>query len=82
MLPKVRLSITDRREWKFSSTTRAAQEQLSADVCPMPLAAPVFGGTLEVGRPPGVPEGSEIDTTFVINLLPLPLAPGSDMNDV
>jgi len=35
-----------------------------------------FSGNLEVGRPPGLPEGSEIDATFAINLLPLPLVPG------
>jgi hypothetical protein len=35
-----------------------------------------FSGNLEVGRPPGLPQGSEIDATFTINLAPLPLIPG------
>jgi Family of unknown function (DUF6941) len=35
-----------------------------------------FAGSLEVGRPPGIPPGSEIDTTFVVPLQPLPLTPG------
>ncbi len=35
-----------------------------------------FSGSLEVGRPPGVPQGSDIDATFALNLGPLPLAPG------
>ena len=35
-----------------------------------------FQGKLEVGRPAGIPEGSEIDATFVINLAALPLLPG------
>jgi hypothetical protein len=35
-----------------------------------------FPGSLEVGRPPGLPHGSEIDATFVVNIGPLPLVPG------
>lgn len=35
-----------------------------------------FQGNLEVGRPPGIPQGSEIDASFVVNLGPLPLVPG------
>jgi hypothetical protein len=35
-----------------------------------------FQGNLEVGRPPGIPQGSEIDASFVINLTALPLVPG------
>jgi hypothetical protein len=35
-----------------------------------------FTGDLEVGRPPGIPEGSEIDASFVIGLQPLPLPGG------
>lgn len=35
-----------------------------------------FGGRLEVGRPPGIPEGSEIDTSFVVALQAVPLTPG------
>ena len=34
-----------------------------------------FPGNLEVGRPPGIPEGSEIDAQFAVNLAQLPLAP-------
>ena len=34
-----------------------------------------FQGNLEVGRPPGIPQGSDIDASFVINLGPLPLVP-------
>jgi hypothetical protein len=35
-----------------------------------------FTGRMEVGRPPGILEGSEIDASFVVPLQPLPLAPG------
>ena len=35
-----------------------------------------IAGRLEVGRPPGIPEGSEIDASFVVPLQPLPLTPG------
>lgn len=35
-----------------------------------------FQGNLEVGRPAGIPEGSEIDAQFAINLVQLPLVPG------
>ena len=35
-----------------------------------------FTGRMEVGRPPGIPEGSEIDASFVVPLQPLSLAPG------
>jgi Family of unknown function (DUF6941) len=35
-----------------------------------------FPGNLEVGRPPGIPHGSEIDATFVLNISALPLVPG------
>ncbi len=40
-------------------------------------AQPVeFQGSLEVGRPAGIPQGSEIDAQFAINLNQLPLVPG------
>ena len=35
-----------------------------------------FTGKMEVGRPPGIPEGSEIDASFVVPLQPLSLTPG------
>jgi hypothetical protein len=35
-----------------------------------------MAGRMEVGRPPGIPEGSEIDASFVVPLQPLSLAPG------
>lgn len=35
-----------------------------------------IAGKLEVGRPAGLPEGSEIDASFVVPLQPLPLTPG------
>lgn len=35
-----------------------------------------FPGSLEVGRPAGIPPGSEIDASFVLNLGSLPLVPG------
>ena len=35
-----------------------------------------FSGRMEVGRPPGIPEGSEIDASFVVPIQPLPLTPG------
>lgn len=41
---------------------------------PVPVAVE---GKLEVGRPPGIPAGSPIDTPFVISFPPgLPLSPG------
>ena len=33
-------------------------------------------GDFEVGRPPGLVEGMALDTTFAINVQPLPLPPG------
>jgi hypothetical protein len=33
-------------------------------------------GDFQVGRPPGVPEGSPIDMAMAVNLGPLPLPPG------
>jgi hypothetical protein len=33
-------------------------------------------GRMEVGRPPDIPEGSEIDASFVVPLQPLSLTPG------
>jgi hypothetical protein len=35
-----------------------------------------FPGNLEVPRPAGIPHGSEIDATFVVNIGALPLTPG------
>jgi hypothetical protein len=35
-----------------------------------------FPGNLEVPRPAGIPHGSEIDATFVVNVGALPLTPG------
>lgn len=35
-----------------------------------------FRGEFEVGRPPGIPPGSDIDATFAVQLAPLPLVPG------
>src|SRR5258708_28243700 len=35
-----------------------------------------FKGRMEVGRPAGIPEGSEIDASFVVPLQPLALTPG------
>lgn len=32
--------------------------------------------TLEVGRPPGIPAGTPIESSFAINVGPLPLVPG------
>jgi hypothetical protein len=40
-------------------------------------SAPVeFTGQLEVGRPVGLPEGTDIDAALAIGVGPLPLAPG------
>jgi hypothetical protein len=33
-------------------------------------------GTFEVGRPMGVPEGSDVDFAFVVNVPPFPIGPG------
>lgn len=35
-----------------------------------------FRAELEVGRPPGIKHGTPIDSSFAINIPPLPLAPG------
>jgi hypothetical protein len=35
-----------------------------------------FAGSFEVGRPPGLPPGSDIDAALAIQLGPLPLVPG------
>jgi hypothetical protein len=35
-----------------------------------------FDGEFEVGRPPGIPPGTDIDTAFAIQLGPLPLVRG------
>jgi hypothetical protein len=35
-----------------------------------------FGGDLEVGRPPGLPPGTEIDAAMAVTLAPIPLIPG------
>lgn len=35
-----------------------------------------FEGELEVGRPPGISPGTDIDAALAINLGPLPLVPG------
>jgi hypothetical protein len=35
-----------------------------------------FGGSFEVGRPPGLPPATDIDTALAIQLGPLPLVPG------
>lgn len=42
-------------------------------VAPLPLE---MSGKLEVGRPPGLPEGSELDANFVANIQPIQLEPG------
>jgi hypothetical protein len=34
------------------------------------------GGDFEVGRPPGIPPGSDIDMPLAVNIGPLPLRPG------
>ena len=35
-----------------------------------------ISGKLEVGRPPGIPEGTELDANFVAGIQPLQLVPG------
>jgi hypothetical protein len=35
-----------------------------------------FDGSFEVGRPPGLPAGTDIDTALAVQLGPLPLLPG------
>ena len=35
-----------------------------------------FSGSFEVGRPPGLPPGTDIDTALAVQLGPLPLVPG------
>jgi len=61
---------------KFSVRLVDADGQLvtaEAPAGPQPIE---FTGDLEVGRPAGIPEGSEIDAQFGINLTQLPLVPG------
>lgn len=42
-----------------------------------PAAADIgFEGDLEVGRPPGVPHGTDIDAAMALNMAPIPLIPG------
>ena len=36
----------------------------------------LIGGNFEVGRPPGVPYGSELPVSLAVSIAPLPLAPG------
>ena len=36
-----------------------------------------IGGSFEVGRPPGLPQGSPIDMPIAVNSAPLPLDPGA-----
>lgn len=43
---------------------------------PAGTQALIFNGRFEVGRPPGIPEGSEIDTSFVIGIQPIQLPGG------
>lgn len=36
----------------------------------------VQDGAVEVGRPPGFAEGTDLDASFALNVVPLPLVPG------
>jgi hypothetical protein len=53
-----------------------------ADANPVSVPSPAgsqvleFRGQLEAGRQPGIPEGSEIDASFVVQLQPVPLTGG------
>ncbi|MGX7678193.1 DUF6941 family protein [Jatrophihabitans sp. DSM 45814] len=57
---------------------------VNADGQPIALAGPdgsadqyiEFNATIEVGRPPGLTAGTPIDSSFTVNVQPLPLAPG------
>lgn len=46
---------------------------MSGTSVPQPLE---FSGVFEVGRPPELPAGSEIDVNFVVGVQPLQLIPG------
>ena len=64
------------RQHVFSLRLRDADGNPVNVPSPAGQQALVFNGRFEVGRPPGIPEGSEIDTNFVIQLQALPL-PGA-----
>jgi len=49
------------------------QVVLGDDSNPQPVRTSV---DVEVGRPPGLAHGSPLDSSFVLNLPPMPLAPG------
>lgn len=51
---------------------------LDADEQPVRIGDQVveLRGEFEVGRPPGVPVGTPLDTTLAVNIGPLPLEPG------
>lgn len=58
-------------------------ELVDSDGQPVTVATPMgekepvaVGGNFEVGRPPGVPIGTNLGVSIAINFGPLPLAPG------
>jgi hypothetical protein len=61
---------------KFSVSMVDADGHVVAAQGPAGAQRIEFQGNLEVGRPAGIPEGSEIDAQFAINLAQLPLVPG------
>lgn len=56
---------------------------VTADGQPVSVATPVgeqqvmIGSAFEIGRPPGIPAGTELPLPLAINFGPLPLAPAS-----
>lgn len=70
----------------WSDTNRAHTWRLSlvdADGSPVQVESaegmrPIeVGDVFEVGRPPGLPEGTPIDLPLAINIAPVPLPPGA-----
>lgn len=63
-----------KHEWRM--------ELLDQDMEPVVAAGPVgdqpvvVGGMFEVGRPPGIANGSDLGVSLAISVGPLPLAPG------
>lgn len=80
-LPPMALALKLDVPWGDANTPHEFQLVLvDADGHPVSLGEPPSdvraGGRFEVGRPAGVPEGSDIDFAFAVNIGPLPLTGG------
>ena len=61
-------------QWKLALFD--ADGQLVTVPTPVGDQSVEIAGQVEVGRPPGLPEGTPLDAQLPINLQPFPLAPG------